>query len=85
LLGLTQRAYARWERNPVALHPEQLLSLAQALNVDDLVGTNGSKKRGTGPTGKMRQLFEAAARLPRSQQQKITALLEPFIAHHAQR
>lgn len=86
-LGLTQRAYAHWERNPVALRPEQLLSLAEALNVsvDDLVGTNGSKKRGTGPTGKMKQLFEAASRLPRSQQQKIAALLEPFIAHHAQR
>jgi DNA-binding XRE family transcriptional regulator len=39
-LGLTQRAYAHWERNPVALRPEQLLSLAEALNVsvDDLVG-----------------------------------------------
>jgi hypothetical protein len=32
----------------------------------------------------MKQLFEAASRLPRSQQQKITALLEPFIAHNAQ-
>jgi len=86
-LGLTQRAYAHWERNPVALRPEQLLSLAEVLNVsvEDLVGTNGSKKRGTGPTGKMKQLFEAASRLPRSQQQKIAALLEPFIAHHAQR
>ena len=86
-LGLSQRAYAHWERNPVALRPEQLLSLAEALNVsvDDLVGTNGTRKRGAGPTGKMKQLFEAASRLPRSQQQKITALLEPFIAHHAQR
>ena len=83
----SQRAYAYWERHPVALRPDQLLSLAQALNVsvDDLVGTNGTKKRGAGPTGKMKQLFEAASRLPRSQQQKITALLEPFIAHHAQR
>jgi hypothetical protein len=63
------------------------LNLAQVLNVsvDELVGTNGTRKRGTGPTGKMKQLFEAASRLPRSQQQKITALLEPFIAHHAQR
>lgn len=86
-LGLTQRAYAHWERNPVALRPDQLLNLAQVLNVsvDELVGTNGTRKRGTGPTGKMKQLFEAASRLPRSQQQKITALLEPFIAHHAQR
>ena len=86
-IGLSQRAYAYWERHPVALRPDQLLNLASALNVsvEDLVGTNGAKKRGSGPTGKMKQLFEAASRLPRSQQQKITALLEPFIAHHAQR
>jgi transcriptional regulator with XRE-family HTH domain len=86
-IGLAQRAYAYWERHPVALRPYQLLKVAEALNVsvEDLVGTNGKKKRGTGPTGKMKQLFAAAARLPRSQQQKITALLEPFIAHHAQR
>jgi hypothetical protein len=49
------------------------------------VGTNGTKKRASGPTGKMKQLFEAASHLARSQQQKITALLEPFTAHHAQR
>ena len=86
-LGLTQRAYAHWERNPVALRPDQLLNLAQTLNVsvDELVGTNGTKKRGAGPTGKMKQLFEAASRLPRSQQQKIAAVLEAFVNQHATR
>lgn len=86
-LGLSQRVYAYWERHPVALRPDQLLSLAEALNVsvDDLVGTNGRKKRGAGPTGKMKQLFEAASRLPRSQQQKLAAIIEPFIEHHAMR
>jgi hypothetical protein len=75
------------ERNPVELRPDQLLNLAQALNVsvDDLVRTNGAKKRGSGPIGKMRQLFEAASRLPRSQQEKIATIIEPFIAHHAGR
>src|SRR5260370_22058452 len=60
-LGLTQRAYAHWERNPVALRPEQLLSLAETLNVsvEALVGTNGTRKRGTGPTGQMTQLLDA--------------------------
>jgi len=53
--------------------------------VEDLVGSNGTKKRGTGPTGKMKQLFEAASQLPRSQQQKLAAIIEPFIAHHAGR
>jgi len=83
-LGLTQRAYAYWERNPVALRPEQLLKLAGALGVavEQLLGDQTTQRRG-GPTGKMRQLFEAASRLPRSQQQKVAAVLEPFILQHA--
>jgi transcriptional regulator with XRE-family HTH domain len=86
-LGLTHRAYAHWERNPLALRPDQMLNLAQTLNVsvDELVGTNGTRKRGTGPTGKMKQLFEAASRLPRSQQQKIAAVLEASVNQHAAR
>lgn len=84
-LGLSQRAYAYWERNPVALRPEQLLKLAEALslNVEELLNGNGSPKRGKGPVGKMRQLFEAASRLPRSQQQKVTDILLPFIKEHS--
>src|SRR6266404_9346900 len=66
---------------------EVVRGCAKALNVPmiELLGsednTNGRKRRGTGPTGKMRRLFEAASQLPRSQQEKITALLEPSIAH----
>jgi len=84
-LGLTQRAYAYWERNGVALRPEQIMRLAEVLGVtvEELLGVNGNKKRGAGPTGKMRQLFEAASQLPRSQQQKVAAVLEPFIAQHS--
>jgi len=69
---------------PVPQRPDQLLKVAEALNVsvEDLVGTNGNKKRGTGPTGRMRQLFEAASKLTRSQQQKIAAVLEAFIARN---
>jgi len=82
-IGLSQRAYAYWERNPVALRPDQLLKLATTLNVsvDELMGA-ASKKRGSGPVGKMHQLFEAASHLPRSQQQKVTALLEAFVFQH---
>lgn len=84
-LDMTQRAYAYWERNPVALRPEQLQKLAESLSVsvEELLGESPSRKRGAGPAGKMRQLFDAASRLPRSQQQKIAAVLEPFILQHA--
>ena len=37
---------------------------------------NGTKKHGSGPTGKMKQLFEAASRLARSQQQKLAAIID---------
>jgi transcriptional regulator with XRE-family HTH domain len=77
-LGMTQTAYAWWERNPVALRPDQLQSLAAALNlsVEELIGTNGSKKRGSGPVGKARQMFERVSQLPRATQQRILANVE---------
>lgn len=82
-IGTSQRAYAYWERHPVALRPDQLLKLSEVLHVslENLVGSTIEKQRG-GSTGKMRQLFESASKLSRSQQQKISAV-EAFVAHHA--
>ncbi len=67
-----------------ALRPEQLEQLAEVLHVPiaDLLEDKEEreKKRGTGPTGKLKRLFEKASELPRHQQQKVTAVLEAFIA-----
>lgn len=83
-LGVSQRAYSHWERRPVALRPDQLQSLASALSlpVEALLANGESKKRGSGPAGKMRQLFTSASKLPRSQQEKILSILQPFIREH---
>jgi len=92
LLGTTREMIDYYERRAINPALEVVRGCAKALNVPVIEllgsedqGSNGRKKRGTGPTGKMRQLFEAASQLPRSQQQKITALLEAFIAHNAVR
>ena len=84
-LGISARAYAFWEREPVAVKTEQVAILAKlfAVSVDALVGQEPPRQRGSGPAGKMRQLFDAVSRLPRRQQQKIAAVLEPFILQHA--
>lgn len=84
-LKTSQRVITYWEREKVALRADQLTALAEALGVsaDFLLGRKETKPRNGGPAGKMRQLFEAASRLPRSQQQKVTAVLEPFVAQHA--
>ena len=83
-LGMSQRAYAHWERRPVALRPDQIQSLASALSlpVEALLTNGENKKRGSGPAGKMRQLFTAASKLPRGQQEKILSILQPFIREH---
>jgi transcriptional regulator with XRE-family HTH domain len=79
----SQRTISYWERSPVALRPDQLLTLAQALNisVEELVGdTHGrTRQRGTGPAGKLKQVFDAASKLPRRQQQKIAEFVEAFV------
>jgi len=84
-LGMTQTAYAWWERNRVALRPDQLQSLAAAVNVtvEELMGMAQSKKRGSGPAGKLRQVFEKASQLPRHQQNKVAEFVGAFVKQHA--
>jgi transcriptional regulator with XRE-family HTH domain len=84
-LCITQRALSWWERQPVSLKPEQLAALAVALGVsaDYLLGIDTAKKRGTGPAGKARRVFEAVSKLPRHQQQKIVDVVETFVAGHS--
>jgi len=83
-LGVTQQMVGYLERQPVAIRPELLLQLSEALgmSLDELLGQPLKPQRG-GPSGKMRRLFEAASKLPRSQQDKILAILQPFIREHA--
>lgn len=80
-LGISHRAYAFWEREPIAVRAEQLAILAGLFGVsaDFLIGRQPSKRRGPGPTGKMKQLFGAASKLPRRQQQKLIGQVEDFL------
>jgi transcriptional regulator with XRE-family HTH domain len=81
-LGMTQSGYAAWERDAVALRPDQLAQLAGVLrvSVDYLLGRAGGAARANGPSGKLRRLFEAASHLPRSRQQRIALVLEDMLA-----
>lgn len=84
-IGVQQRTVARWERETVAISTKQLAVLAEALgvSVDELIRENGQKpKRKAAPSGRMRQLFQEAAKLPKRQQQKIADVIQPFITQH---
>jgi transcriptional regulator with XRE-family HTH domain len=83
-LGTSQRVITYWERETVALRADQLSTLADALGVsaDFLIGRETPKPRGSGPTGRMRQLFDAASKLPRHEQQHVVSLLRAFVRQH---
>jgi len=80
-LGISARAYAFWEREPVSVKPDQIETLAEALGVgvDELLNDHAKKSRRGGPTGKVRRLFEEVNALPRSRQQRIIAVVEDMV------
>ena len=80
-LGLDQRVIAYWERRPVALRPDQLTALADALHVttDYLLGRESKLPAPKGPPGQLRQLFEKAYRLPRHEQNQIVKFVEAYV------
>jgi transcriptional regulator with XRE-family HTH domain len=93
--GLSMRELARqigedhsnvryWERSGNLPRSDVLLPMAKILGVtvEELLG-EPKPRRVVAPAGRMRHLFEAASKLPRSQQEKITAILEPFVQQHA--
>ena len=80
-LGITQPAYALWERRNVTVRVDQLYGLAEILgvSVEDLFYQAKSGRPRGGPTGKARKLFEQVSKLPRSQQQHVLSVVEAFV------
>lgn len=81
-VGTDQQTIAYWERRAIALRPEQLAALAEALNTsaDQLLGKPAPKVRESGPAGKMRQVFDEVSKLPRRQQQQIAKVVSALVA-----
>ena len=79
--GITQKAYAVWERYPVALRPEQIEKAAEILNVsvEYLFGKPVPKTRTGGPVGRARRVFEEVSKLSRHRQQRIISLVEDLL------
>ena len=79
-LGITQTAYAVWERHPVGLKPEQIVEVCKVLQIspDYLFGMKSSRSQ-SGPVGKLRRVFDEVSALPRSRQQRIVATVEDML------
>jgi len=73
-----------WERTGKIPRSDVLAPIARVLgiNVEELLGKTRSRRTSV-PAGRMRQLFDAASKLPRSKQEKVLSVLEPFVSAHA--
>ncbi len=93
--GLTRREFARrlatshtnvnaWEKSGWITKAEFLAPAASILGVtvEDLLGLPKTRNNPI-PGGKLGQAFAAAAKLPRSKQDKVIALLDAFTAQHS--
>ena len=83
-IGITQQAYAVWERKPTALKPEQLTLIASILetSLDDLFGLQTKPLAKAGPAGKLQRTLEEASKLSRYQQNKIAEVVEGMLMLH---
>jgi len=73
-----------WERTGALPRSNVLLPIARSLGVtvEELLGEE-KPSRVLSPGGRVRQLFEAVSKMPRSKQQMILKMLEPFVREHA--
>lgn len=87
-VGIPQRTISFYEREAGALPSTLVPKFAKALGVsmEELLGIdNGAQRSKRGPKSQLERQLEAVATLPRNQQQKILAVVEALIAHHAAR
>lgn len=82
ILEITQQTYAGWERSTTALRPSEIVKVAQAFKIttDELLGNQSVKKRGSGPAGRARKVFEDVSKLSRAQQRKVLDTVETLVA-----
>ena len=73
-----------WETSGNLPRSNVLIPMAKALGVtvEELLG-EPKARRAPAPGGKVRQVFEAVAKLPRRQQQKIVEVVEALVSQHS--
>ncbi|MDD2237435.1 MAG: helix-turn-helix transcriptional regulator [Oscillospiraceae bacterium] len=80
-LGISQPAYALWERRDVAVRIEKLQKLAAVLGTttEVLLQDNKTAKRRGGPRGRALRIFEQVSQQPRTKQQQILDVVDALL------
>ena len=83
-LDRSQRAIASWEiHETTALRPDQIIRLAEVLDVSVeflITGEDPVRRGKPGPKGQLAKAIEQAAKLPRKDQKEVVSVVNALIA-----
>ncbi len=81
-IGVSQQAYAGWERRTLAMKPEHIARAAEVLSLalEDLLGVNRSKNKPELPPGRDGELFAELGKLPPRERERILDVLEDLLS-----
>jgi transcriptional regulator with XRE-family HTH domain len=85
LIGELQQNVAYWELSDKPPRSDALPKLAKVLGVtvESFLDTDSKPvRKGTGPAGRVRKVFEEVTRLPRSQQQRVVEFVEALVEQY---
>jgi transcriptional regulator with XRE-family HTH domain len=81
-IGVSQQAYAGWERRTVAIRPEYVARTAKVLGLElrVLLGENRSAVTPKSPSGRAHRTLLALSKLPACEQDRILDLVDDLVA-----
>ena len=84
-LGISQRAYSAWERDPVAILPERLCKVAEILGTTsaELLGEPVEGRSVNESSSRLGRTFEQVSLLSRRQQARVLDVVEALLAQQA--
>ena len=80
-LGVSQQAYAGWERRTMAIKPQHVARMAEVLAIplDDLLGANPVSSKPETADPRISDLIAGLSRFPQEQQDRLLGILEDLI------
>jgi len=84
-LDVLHTKLVHWENTGKIPQPETVFKLAEiyGVSVEEVLGQAPAARASKRGPSKLGRVFEAAAKLPRRQQEKIIEFVQPFINSHA--
>jgi transcriptional regulator with XRE-family HTH domain len=81
-VGVSQQAYAGWERRTMAIRPQHVARLAEvlAIGLDDLLGAKPPRAQAEALIGRAYDAFVKVGKLPAHEQKRVLDVIDDLIS-----